>query len=286
MRPRPATYVSLPNIGNTPPKSIRMSKMRAMARLVLYCHATECIQGFPGADRIPPTKRARNDQSRGRPTTPMNRKYRCAGWGSEATSSSVTGRGSPGPGGRSNRPLLRKGDEDSRTRRTFRSMNMNPDEPFLEQVALARCTSATSDRQCSRGRSPTTTFAGSAPRPCCSSRGRRPLRCAQSSRTGSWSDSEPRKRRGSRSWAPRKRRPPGPRRSAGPRLPSSVNCRANSPGRNEVAVERRRRRRSPGRGDGPTRLSSAGQHVLHDRFTLPGTIPLGTSPWCLDDQIR
>jgi hypothetical protein len=52
MRPRLATYVWLPNIGSMPSKSIRMSKIRATARLVLYCHTIACIQRFPLVDLL------------------------------------------------------------------------------------------------------------------------------------------------------------------------------------------------------------------------------------------
>ncbi len=52
-----------------------MSKtLVAPSTLVLYCHASHGIHRVFGARRNRPVNRARNDQSRGRPTTPMNRR--------------------------------------------------------------------------------------------------------------------------------------------------------------------------------------------------------------------
>ena len=52
-----------------------MVKMRATSTAVLYCHASHGIHRSSGRRRNRPVKRAVNDQSRARPTTPMNARY-------------------------------------------------------------------------------------------------------------------------------------------------------------------------------------------------------------------
>ncbi len=54
----------------------RITNTRETVTAELYCHASAGRQPMLGRIRKRPAKRARNDQSRGRPVTPMNRRYR------------------------------------------------------------------------------------------------------------------------------------------------------------------------------------------------------------------
>src|SRR5262249_26789038 len=82
--------MSRPVIGSTLAAVIRMWNRRATAGLLLYCHASQLIQGTCGRSRNRPAKCARNDESGGRPATPMKLRYRAATSGSAARSASVT----------------------------------------------------------------------------------------------------------------------------------------------------------------------------------------------------
>ena len=66
--------MSTPIIGTTLAKRIRITNTRPMLIAESYCHASAGIQPSLGFSLNLPTKRARNDQSGGRPITPMNPK--------------------------------------------------------------------------------------------------------------------------------------------------------------------------------------------------------------------
>src|SRR3954454_10481435 len=92
--------MSQPHIGRTRANISRMRMIRATSTAELYCHASSGIHGCPGRRRNRPVTCARSDHVRGRPITPIARRYRTATGSSAARSVSVTGSVNTGADGR------------------------------------------------------------------------------------------------------------------------------------------------------------------------------------------